>query len=203
MVVNSTASEFVTVLAKAAESFQGKTNERPKAETVVAALLEAEKTAKQQRISYAYPRLLGRWRLCFATRTQKPRHRSGIKLGKGYYFPKISPAYISFAQTALENRGEISNQVQVGWLKLRFSGLMKYLGKKNLLAFDFTRLQVLASDRVVLDREVRGGKQKEDEFEQRSIGTLPFFAFFLVTDQFIAARGRGGGLALWIREEEA
>jgi hypothetical protein len=200
MVLNFTASEFVAVLAKAAASFQGKISDRPDAKTVVAALLEAERTAKQQRITYEYPNLLGRWRLCFATRTQKARNRSGISLGKGYYFPKISPAYLSFTPANLENQGAISNQIQLGLLKLRFSGLTKYLGKKNLLAFDFTRIEVLVLDRVLYSGEVRGGKQKEAEFEQRSIGTLPFFAFFLVSDQLIAARGRGGGLALWIRE---
>ena len=32
------------------------------------------------------------------------------------------------------------------------------------------------------------------------IAKLPFFAFFLITENLIAARGRGGGLALWIKD---
>jgi hypothetical protein len=38
-------------------------------------------------------------------------------------------------------------------------------------------------------------------FRDISIGRLPFFAFFAVTPTFIAARGRGGGLAIWVRKE--
>jgi hypothetical protein len=156
MVLNPTSSEVVSILADAAASFRGETSERPAAETVVNALLEAEKTAKQQRIVYLYSALIGRWRLCFATRTQKARKRGGVVLGRGHYFPKLAPAYISFSQGSQENQGEISNQVQVGALKLRFSGLTHYLGKKNLLAFDFTQIQVLVFDRAsTLHRRAR------------------------------------------------
>jgi len=39
-------------------------------------------------------------------------------------------------------------------------------------------------------------------FYDQPIAKLPFFAFFLVTEDFIAARGRGGGLALGLRRLE-
>jgi hypothetical protein len=44
------------------------------------------------------------------------------------------------------------------------------------------------------------GQAKIEAFEDLSTAQLPFFAFFLVTDDLIAARGRGGGLALWFRD---
>jgi predicted nuclease of predicted toxin-antitoxin system len=37
------------------------------------------------------------------------------------------------------------------------------------------------------------------KFMAISIGNLPFFTFFAVADQYIAARGRGGGLAIWVK----
>ncbi|MBD2057640.1 hypothetical protein H6F88_16720 [Oculatella sp. FACHB-28] len=92
-----------------------------------------------------------------------------------------------------------SNQIQLGSFKLKFTGPAKYLGKKNLLAFDFTQVQLELGDRSLFTADFRGGKAKKAAFEQIAITKLPFFAFFLVTEEFIAARGRGGGLALWIQ----
>ena len=40
-------------------------------------------------------------------------------------------------------------------------------------------------------------------FQDIGIGRLPFFAFFAVTDSFLAARGRGGGLAMWLKQSES
>ncbi|MBD1995016.1 hypothetical protein H6G00_00005, partial [Leptolyngbya sp. FACHB-541] len=93
-----------------------------------------------------------------------------------------------------------SNQIQLGGFKLRFTGPAKYLDKKNLLAFDFTQVQFELGERSLFTADFRGGKAKVAAFEQIAIAKLPFFAFFLVTEEFIAARGRGGGLALWIQE---
>ncbi len=193
------ATDYRMVLSSAALSYRGSRN-RPAPEQVVQALLEAEKTAKKQRILYAFEQLFGQWRLCFSTGTRKAQNRAGIVLGKGFYVPKIAPARIAFASGTSDERGEITNQVQAGFFTLKLIGLTQYSGKKNLLAFDFTRLQIEVLDRAVYSGAIRGGKDKAAAFYETSISTLPFFAFFLVTDDFIAARGRGGGLALWIKE---
>jgi len=76
---------------------------------------------------------------------------------------------------------------------LKLTGPAQYLGKKNLLAFDFTHMQ-LSVLIVPHSGEFRGGKEKEMNFYDQPIAKL-LFAFFLVTEDFIAARGRGGGLA--------
>lgn len=201
----STASPtFVTILAAAA-TFRGEAGDRPTASEVVSALLQAEKLAKQQRLTYPLESLLGRWRLCFVVTTQKARARSGIVLGRGWYVPKIARAHISFSTQALTSgqspgKREIENQLQFGSLLLKLTGPFQYLDKKNLLAFDFTKMQVCLFSHAVYSRDVRGGKAQEQDFYSQSIAKLPFFAFFLITEEFIAARGRGGGLALWIKE---
>ena len=192
------ASDFRATLQQAADAFRG-IGERPMAETVVEALLQAEKTAKQQRLTYSFDGLSGRWQLCFATGTRKARQRGGILLGKGFYVPKLASAFISF-QPQSDNTGEIGNQAQVGAVRLTLTGPCRYLGKKNLLAFDFTRIEVSVFKRTLYAGDIRSGKTSGQEFEQRAIAQLPFFAFFLITDTLIAARGRGSGLALWIRE---
>lgn len=202
MTVEMTSTHsLITVLNRAAAAFQGKANDRPAAATVVEALLQAEKTAKRERLIYPVESLLGDWRLCFATGTRKVR-RGGIVLGNGFYVPKLAVAQISFQAEAgaVElGHGTIGNQVQVGPVLLRFTGPAHYLGKKNLLAFDFTHLQLGVMGKTVYSGSVPGRKIRTQDLSSQTIGTLPFFAFFLMKPDFIAARGRGGGLALWVR----
>jgi hypothetical protein len=193
-------ADFLPILAQAVDPAS---DHRPAAKIVIAALLKAEKTAKQQRLTYSFISLQGTWRLRFTTGTRKVR-RGGIMLGNGFYIPKFSPASISFAAAdaiAVQGKsesGEITNQIQVAGLKLRLTGLCRYVSQKNLLAFDFDHMQITAFDRPLYRGKIRGGKAQS--FAEQPIAKLPFFAFFLVTESCIAARGRGGGLALWSRE---
>lgn len=195
-------SSISTVLSEAAiGAWHGQA--RPAPNAVVEALLQAEKAAKQQRISYPFTSLRGEWRLCFTTGTRKVQ-RGGIRLGKGFYVPRIVPAQISF--TPSDDRphaGEIGNQVQVAGLRLRLTGPCRYVDKKNLLAFDFTRMELRLFDRPIYSGNIRGGQTKAAQFDEQPIAKLPFFAFFWITETAIAARGRGGGLAIWVRESPA
>ncbi|WP_392534003.1 hypothetical protein [Nostoc sp. C117] len=201
--LTSTATpDFVTVLSQAAAAYRGQKDTRPSPEILVNALLQAEKAAKQQRLTYPFESLLGRWRLCFATGTKKVRKRGGIILGKGLYVPKFVPIHISY-NANLEHdsaKGEIANQVELAPVLLNLTGPVQYIGKKNLLAFDFNQIVISLFGRIVYNRPIRSPKIQTEDFYNQSIAKLPFFAFFLVTEDFIAARGRGGGLALWIRE---
>ncbi|MBD2387831.1 hypothetical protein [Cylindrospermum sp. FACHB-282] len=206
---STTTPDFASLLFQAATAYRGEGGELPTPSLLVNALLQAEKVAKQQRLNYAFESLVGKWRLCFATGTRKVRKRGGIILGQGFYLPKFVPVYISFS-AALESfnatlekdsgKGEIGNQVQLGSLLLKLTGPAQYLGKKNLLAFDFTQMLFSLFGLVVYNGPIRSGKVQGEDFYNQPIAKLPFFAFFLVTENFIAARGRGGGLALWIRE---
>lgn len=221
--VTSTAQPNLAVISQAVAAYRGKGGKLPKAALLVDALLQAEKTAKQQRLAYNFESLVGKWRLCFATGTRKVRQRGGIVLGKGIYLPKFAAIHISFSADLADNsgRGEIANQVQLGSLLLRLTGPAKYLGKKNLLAFDFTQMQISLFGRVVYNQPIRSGKAQREDFYNQPIAKLPFFAFFMITEDAmvkdlpspngdstcsllpagaIAARGRGGGLALWTRE---
>ena len=124
------SSPFITVLHQAAIAFQGKVGDRPSAASVIEALLQAEKTAKRERLLYPFESLLGDWQLCFATGTRKVR-RGGIVLGNGFYVPKFAVAQISFQAEAEEiglGHGAIGNQVEVGPVRLRFTGPAHYLG---------------------------------------------------------------------------
>ena len=205
-VTSTVPSDFFATLGMAAAAFRGETDEpRPCSKEMVDALLQAEKAAKQQRLTYPFDSLLGCWRLCFVTGTRKVRQRGGIVLGRGFYVPRVAPAQISFSsqsQTPEQSsgNGEIGNQIQFGSLLFKLTGPAQYLGKKNLLAFDFTQMQLCIFGHTFYSGDFPGGKARTERFYHQSIAKLPFFAFFLVTEDFIAARGRGGGLALWVRD---
>ncbi len=69
------------------------------------------------------------------------------------------------------------------------------------MAFDFIQMQISLFTWMFVNKQIRSGKLESGDFEHQPIAKLAFFAFFLVTEDLIAARGRGGGLALWIRED--
>ncbi|MBD2137550.1 hypothetical protein H6F32_08120 [Anabaena sp. FACHB-1237] len=175
----------------------------PPAVIIVDALLQAENYAKKQKVKYNFSLLNGKWRLCFATGTKKARAKGGIILGQGRYVPKFVPIHITFS-SSLENdtmlKGTITNQVQLGSMLLQLSGLTKYLDKKNILAFDFLQMQLSLFTKTIFTKSISSTGENQD-FHENPIGKLPFFSFFLVTENMIAARGKGGGLALWIREK--
>ena len=194
------SSPFITVLNQAAIAFQGNVRDRPTAAAVTEALLQAEKTTKREHRLYPFESLLGTWQLCFATGTRKVR-RGGIVLGNGFYVPKLAVAQIAFqanAEAVALGQGTIRNQVEVGPVRLRFTGPAHYLGKKTLLAFDFTDVQLSVLGKTAYRGPILGRRAKATDFYNQSVAGLPFFAFFVATPSFIAARGRGGGLALWV-----
>jgi len=194
--ISTTTPNYATTLTKAAVALQNSASDRPPAKEVVTALLQAEKAAKQQRITYPVGSLIGDWRLGF-TAPRQAHFQGDVARGRGFYIPqKIAPAQISFHPGELEHNFQISNQIQFGALLFKLTGPARYLGKKNIMAFDFTQMQLSLFGRGVYSGKFRSGNPTD--FNQQSVGLLPFFAFFLVTDNLIAARGRGGGLALWV-----
>ncbi len=194
-------SEWATQLQSAAEAFAS-VKEHPSPTDLTKALIQAEKAAKKQHYTYPYSALWGDWRLCFFAPQQA--HQKGEQyVGKGRYFPSFMPAQISF-YPASDGAGDgtigsIGNQIQAGPLLIRLTGPARYLNKKNLLAFDFTHLQVSLFGYSLYNGKVRGGPRQQQQFADQPIAKLPFFAFFQVTDRYIAARGRGGGLAIWVK----
>lgn len=199
--ISHSPSDLINSLSSAATAYRTG-NQLPSAEIMVNALLEAEKTAKLQKLNYPFTSLNSKWRLCFATGTKKVRNRGGIILGKGWYVPRFMRIHICLnpLETEALGTGEIANQVQLGGILLKLTGPIKYLGKKNLLAFDFIKMQISLFNWMVVNQNISTKKGENKDFNEQPIAKLAFFAFFLVTEDMIAARGRGGGLALWIRE---
>jgi len=192
--VNISSSDYQTILDSAAQSTKPTTGE------MVAALSEAERTARKQKLAIPFESLLGEWRLCFATGATKKKGAQ-VKLGRGYYLPKFIPASIAFTQNSDSLlTGTVTNKLLVGSIYIQFTGPCRYPGKKNLLVFDFTQIQLKVLGITVYQGKIRSGKKGIKDFAKISISDLPFFAFFWAGENSIAARGRGGGLALWVRD---
>jgi hypothetical protein len=192
-----TEERAIATLAQAASAVCNG-GQRPTAQDLVAALLAAESAARHRKAPFAFENLLGQWRLCFTATTRKARRRC-VLLGSGFYLPKFVPAQISFASdNPATHQGTIRNQVTLGGLWLRFTGPCRFQPRKNLLAFDFTEMAIGAGDRPLWQRTLR--QESAEAFAARAIAKLPFFAFFQIAPDFVAARGRGGGLAVWVRD---
>ncbi len=189
---------FANILTQAATA-----SSRPDEAAVVGALKQAETTAKKEKLVIPFDDLLGEWRLFFSSGVKKTNRRRGIALGKGYYLPKFLPASITFTrnlEATSTTIGTATNQLKIGGLILKFTGPCRYPGKKNLLVFDFTEMQISLFGQTLYQGKIRSGKTGAKSFEELSIAKLPFFSFFWVDANGIAARGRGGGLAIWIRD---
>ena len=172
----------------------------PAPSSVVEALLMAEKMAKQTKVRHAYPQLLGTWRLGFITGTKRSRQRAGVILGAGRFLPKWVKIQLSYSQLdSGQERGTVQNSVELGPLVLILSGSTQFWQKTNILAFDFTRMKVSLSGLKLYEGYIRGGRDREARFYEQSVKEQAFFTYFLVENRCIAARGRGGGLALWTR----
>jgi hypothetical protein len=169
------------------------TTNRPSPAEVIEALLSTEKSLKKTPVNIPLTAIEGTWRLRFASGAKKTK--KGLKLGKGYFLPSWIYAAISF-----EAIGKIQNQLRLGGLEIRFTGPCRAHDKQNIVVFDFTQLQVLIGEKVIYSRSIN--KYPLEEFGARSIGKLPFFVFLWASSEAIAARGRGGGLAVWVKTNQ-
>ena len=170
--------------------------ERPDTKDLVTALQTTEKSTKS---AYTFTDLIGTWRLCFITGTKKTRQKAGVALGAGRYLPQFVKIQLKY-QATNNDQGLVQNSVELGALKLTLTGPVKFWPKVRCLAFDFTKMQINMGQLTLYRGRMRP-ESAEQDFYQQPLKEQAFFKYFWVTQQGIAARGRGGGLALWYREE--
>ena len=145
-------------------------------------LLGLEAQVRRQGSGLGVQQLLGSWRLEQVWPKGSPQPSA------------LSAALLRGLQARLElapGEGEalrISNAVNLGALELRFSGEARLLGARPLLQFRFDQLQLRLAGRVLLQRGLPAPPAKRQ----------PFFALIARDPSgWLAARGRGGGLAVW------
>lgn len=195
-----------SIIEQAAKSVVVPTGIKPTGKDVVEALLALEKKARSEKVKYSFDRLIGCWRLSFITGTKKTRAKAGIILGAGRYLPQLVKIQITYSLASEQiqpqnfTAGEVKNRVTFGAIDLLVSGPTKFLPKKNILVFDFTKINVRFLGVTLYSGYIRGGELKEKQFYDRSVSQQAFFTYFFISENAIAARGRGGGLAIWGRQ---
>lgn len=90
----------------------------------------------------------------------------------------------------------LTNSIALGPLKLWFSGPGHLKPRRPLLIFHFLQLRLSLAGVTLLTLAL----------PKPTVGREPFFALIARGEDssglhWLAARGRGGGLALWVREE--
>ena len=180
-------------------------SDKPAAKDVVSALITAEKQSKRAQHRYQYDQLLGSWRLGFVSGTQKVRPRPSStpvkKPGKGRFLPRFLNVKITYIEDAAsELFGTVENAVTIGPINLRLNGPTRFWPHSNSLGFDFTALQAKLGGLPLYNGSIRGGTERNSAFKTQSLKDQAFFTFFIVEPNCLAARGKGGGLALWIRQ---
>lgn len=190
-------------IIKQAANLKASKSELPNSAEVVANLLELEKEFKQEKKAGSLSNLIGCWNLRFITGTKKSQDRAGIVLGAGRYIPQWIKIQISYEteQSSSLNTGRVKNTVKLAFFQLSLSGPLKFIPQKRLLAFDFTSLNLTILGIQIYNGYIRNGSEKEAKFPATEIKHQAFFSYFLIEDNLIAARGRGGGLAFWSREK--
>ena len=174
----------------------------PTSSELVEELLTIEKIARKEKTNYCLEDLIGIWKLCFITGTKKTKQKVGIVLGTGRYIPQVIQIKIQYYRHNPKSKVRIKNFVKFGFLTLSLTGPVKFLEAKNILVFDFTTITLKALGLTIYDGYIRGGKEKEAKFEAEKIANQAFFVYFLIKNNLIAARGKGGGLALWIKDNK-
>lgn len=176
--------------------------EKPGNAALAEALRQAERFGKRTHGAKTYEQLLGPWQLLFITKPKRP---------SGQWIPSWIEIRITYSQDLLPKvddapsqnsaiQGTAHNQVKFGSLTLTLSGPTSFNPASGILAFDFTRINLELYKKVLYSGFIRGGMAKESQFYQLPLKQQAFFRFFWATPQGIAARGKGGGLALWAKK---
>ena len=85
----------------------------------------------------------------------------------------------------------IKNSISFGLLNIIFTGSASLKGLRPLLPFYFENFKVNIGNFSIINKSIKKPKEKE----------MPFFSLIGISkvDNWMCARGRGGGLAIWIR----
>ena len=85
----------------------------------------------------------------------------------------------------------IKNSISFGLLNIIFTGSASLKGLRPLLPFCFDNFKINIGNFSIINKSIKKPKEKE----------MPFFSLIGISkvDNWMCARGRGGGLAIWIR----
>ena len=154
-------------------------------------LTEFEKIARAEGSGIQFDSLLGLWKFNSVWKQGSDKEDS------------ISSTLLQVLSASLELKQDrqnpeeeiftIANSIKFGLLTLRFSGSANLERKQPLLPFSFDYIQVRLASLTILKRSLPTQDRKK----------RPFFALIAIDSngKWLSARGKGGGLALWVKEK--
>ena len=86
---------------------------------------------------------------------------------------------------------EIKNSINFGLLNIIFTGNAELKGLRPLLTFYFEELRISISNFQIFNKKLEKPEDKK----------IPFFSLLGIStkDKWLCARGRGGGIAIWVK----
>ena len=86
---------------------------------------------------------------------------------------------------------EIRNSINFGLFNIIFRGSAELKGIRPLLTFYFEELEISISNFPIFNKKLKKPEDKK----------MPFFSLVGIStkDNWLCARGRGGGLAIWVK----
>ncbi len=153
-------------------------------------LLELESLARRKGSGIEFDNLVGLWKFVSVWKQGTDKEDS------------ISSSLLRLFSASLELKKkqtneellkfDITNSIQFGTLLLRFTGSGEVKGSQPLLPFFFEFIELKLGRSVLFSRS----------FDLPDEKNRPFFALIAMGDKgcWLSARGRGGGLALWLRD---
>ena len=86
---------------------------------------------------------------------------------------------------------EIKNSINLGLFNIVFIGSAELKGPRPLLVFYFDELKISISNFPIFSKVLKKPEDKK----------MPFFSLVGIStkDNWLCARGRGGGLAIWVK----
>lgn len=150
-------------------------------------VFEAIRVLEKARGAVDEAQLTGDWRLIYTTGTKTTEDQ----IGRVNYVP------ITAVQRFDMSKKYIRNGIYLGPLTLEFEGSLRWMDERRRLEFDFEDLKICGISLPLPDslRGVMGMKSSQPYKKQ------PAFNFVAVDGKVAAARGAGGGVALWMRNE--
>ena len=152
-------------------------------------IIDLEKFANKSGSGISYERLIGCWNLRYVWKqgAEKVDNISSSLL-------QILSASLQLSKLDSEDENleyVIQNSIRFGLLSIVFKGEAFLKGKRPVLFFYFNKVVISISRLNILEKD----------FKKTDIKKLPFFALIASgkNNDWLCARGKGGGLALWIR----
>ena len=151
-------------------------------------LKQLEKNSQRNGSGIVYEELLGIWKLKYVWGKESDEVKNIVSS-----ILQVLSARLELKRKNKEDQlnYEIKNSINFGLLKIIFIGSAELKGLRPLLAFYFEKLKISINNFPIYKKEL---KKPEDQ-------KMPFFSLVGIStkDKWLCARGRGGGLAIWVK----